>query len=155
VLNSPSRFTPEALQAMYGEIARQSSGQIRRGTEGVRNEAARSGMQRAGYTQNAVAQVRAGAEQQRGTSIVGVQMAKINADFEDKMAGLDRAQRYLDSMRDNEYRYMLAADQRSQFKANLALAYANLAQQRSMLQMQLQATRDNIMLQGGINASLG
>ena len=68
------------------------------------------------------------------------------------MAGLDRAQRYLDSMRDNEYRYMLAADQRAQFRANLALAYANLAQQRSMLQMQLDAQRSNLFLNHQLNA---
>lgn len=148
-LASPSRYTPGALQGMYGEITRQASGQIERGERAVRADAARRGMSRAGSTGAALRAVQAGAEAQRGQSIVGVQTEKIRADFADKMAGLDRAQRYLDSLRDNEYRYMLASEQRRQFDANLALGYANLSQQRSMLQMQLQSSWDMLRANQG------
>lgn len=147
VLNSPSRYTPQALQSLYGEIARQSSGQIQRGERAVRADAARRGMSRSGRTDALLRGVRDTAEQQRGSATVGVQTAKLTADFQDKMAGLDRAQKYLDALRDHEYRYMLAAEQRRQFDANLALGYANLAQQRSMLQMQLQSNWDMLTSQ--------
>jgi hypothetical protein len=146
---APSRFTPEALQAMYGEIARQSSGQIERGTRAVKAEAAGRNMSRSGQVGASIAAVRAGAESQRGQATVGVQLEKIRADFADKNAALDRAQKYLDSLRDNEYRYTLLAEQRRQFDANLALAYANLAQQRQMLQMSLQSAWDMLKAQQG------
>lgn len=148
-LRAPSRFTPEALQAMYGEIARQSSGAIRRGERGVRQNAAQRGMQRAGSTDAALRGVRDAAEQRRGAEGVNVQMAKINADYQDKTGALDRAQRYLDSLRDNEYRWALMGEQRRQFDSNLALAYANLNQQRSMLQMQLQSQWDMLRANQG------
>jgi hypothetical protein len=148
-LKSPSRYTPEALQAIYGQIARQASGQITRGQRDVRSEAARRNMSRAGSVGAALRGVRDTAEQQRGSAMVGVQTAKINADYQDKMGALDRAQRYLDSVRDNEYRYMLMGEQRRQFDANLALAYANLAQQRAMLQMQLQSAWDMLRANQG------
>lgn len=155
VLNSPSRYTPEALQALYGEIARQSSGQIARGERAVRANAAQRGMSRAGRTDALLRGVRDTAEQQRGSATVGVQTAKLTADFQDKMAGLDRAQRYLDSLRDHEYRYMLAAEQRRQFDANLALGYANLAQQRAMLQMSLQSQWDMLRAAQGFSLLTG
>jgi hypothetical protein len=148
-LNSPSRYTPEALQAMYGEIARQASGSIQRGTAAARANAAQRGMSRAGSTDAAIAAVRAGAEAQRGQAVVGVQTAKINADFQDKMSAIDRGQKYLDGLRDSEYRYALMGEQRRQFDANLALGYASLSQQRSMLQMQLQSNWDMLRAQQG------
>jgi hypothetical protein len=148
-LDSPSRYTPEALQGMYGEVTRQYAGQVRRGERGVRADAARRGMGRAGRTDALLRGVRDTAEAQRGQSIVGIQTEKIRADFADKMAGLDRAQKYLDSLRDNEYRYMLAAEQRRQFDANLRLGYANLDHQRSLLNMQLQSAWDMLRANQG------
>lgn len=147
--NAPSRYTPEALQGIYGEIARQSSGQIARGTRAAKQDAAQRNMSRSGATGAALRGVRDAAEQQRGTATVGVQTAKINADYADKNAALDRAQKYLDSMRDNEYRYTLVGEQRRQFDANLALSYANLTQQRSMLNAQLQSQWDMLRANQG------
>jgi hypothetical protein len=142
LLDSPSRYTPEALQKLLGEITRNSSNTIARGERGVRDEAARMGRGRWGSTSSAIQAVRAGAEQQRGQAEVGVLTNKINTDFQDKMAGIDRAQKYLDSLRDSEYRWALMGEQRKQFDANLALAYANAAQQKAALQMQLQSQWD-------------
>lgn len=142
LLNSPSRYTPEAMQALLGQITAQSAGAIRRGTRAVQQNAAARGMQRAGATGAALRDVRNTVEQQRGAAQVGVMTQKINADHQDKLDALDRAQRYLDSLRDNEYRYALMGEQRRQFDSNLALAYANLSQQRTMLNMQLQSQWD-------------
>lgn len=144
-LAQPSRFSPEVLQSLYGEIARQASGQIARGERGVRAEAARRGLSRAGQTAAAIREVRAGAEAQRGQAGTNLQLAKVNADYQDRNAALDRAQNYLNSLRDSEYRLQASTEQRRQFDANLALAYAQLAQQRELLSMQLQSSWDMMM----------
>lgn len=151
-LTSPSRYTPEVMQALHGENARTFSNEVARGERAVRQDAARRNMQRAGSTGAALAQVRAGAESQRGQRDVVVMTQKINADFQDKITAIDRAQNYLNSLRDNEYRYTLMSEQRSQFDANLALAYAQLAQQRSNLQMQMQSAWDMLRAQQGFAA---
>jgi hypothetical protein len=152
---APSRFTPEALQALYGQITRQASGQVTRGERGVRSNAAQRGMSRAGSTEAALRGVREGAESQRGQAVVGVQMAKINADYQDKMGALDRAQRYLDSLRDSEYRLIVTSEQRRQFDANLALSYANLEEQRTRLQMMLQSEWDKLQASFGFQIFQG
>jgi hypothetical protein len=154
-LDAGSRYTPEALQAMYGEISRQASNQIHKGERDVRAEAARRGMSRAGSTDASIRAVREGAERQRGQAIVGVQTAKINADFQDKLAAIDRGQHFLDSMRDSEHRWALMSEQRKQFDANLALSYANLAQQRSNLQMQMQQQWDMMRAQQSFSLMTG
>ena len=115
----------------------------------MRAEAARTGSSRFGQTQAALRDVRATAEGQRGQAMVGVQLQKINADYQDKMGALDRAQKFLDSMRDSEYRYQLLSEQRRQFDANLALGYANLEQNITLLNMQLQSQWDMLRAQIG------
>lgn len=152
MLESPSRFTPEIMQSLYGQIASHSSGAIARGEEAVRAEAAQRGASRFGQTSAALQGVRNAAESQRGQSMIGVQLQKINADYQDKMGALDRAQKFLDAMRDSEYRYALLAEQRRQFDANLALGYANLAQNKELLTMQLQSQWD--MLGASMSFSL-
>lgn len=138
-LAAPSRYTPEALQALYGQITRQTSSRISQGERAVRANAAQRGMSRSGQTQAALRGVRDAAETQQGASNVQVQMSKITADYADKIAALDRAQKYLDSLRDSEYRMLIASEQRRQYDANLALSYASLAQQRTLLELTLQS----------------
>lgn len=154
LLNAPSRYTPEALQALYGQITAQSAGAIARGQRDVSAQAAQRGMSRAGSTEALLKGVRDTAEQQRGAADVNVMVQKITADHQDKLDALDRAQKYLDSMRDNEYRYTLVGEQARQFNANLTLAYANLAQQRSLLTMQLQSQWDMLQSQQGFSLLL-
>lgn len=137
MLAGPSRYTPEAMQALYGQTTAQASGQIARGERAVRAEAAGRNMSRAGSVAAGIRSVRSTAEGQRGAANVGIMQAKINADYQDKTGALDRAQRYLDSLRDSEYRYTLLAEQRRQFDANLALAYANIQSQWDMLRAQM------------------
>ena len=151
LLGSPSRFTPEVMQSLYGNVAAQSSGAIQRNEDAVRAEAAGRGASRFGQTAAALRDVRNVAEGQRGAAMVGIQLQKINTDYQDKMGAIDRGQKYLDSLRDSEYRYTLLGEQRRQFDANLALAYANLAQNRSLLEMQLQSQWDMLKAQAGYN----
>lgn len=148
-LSAPSRYTPEALQALYGEITRQASNRIQQGSAAVRADAARRNMQRAGSTGASLLDVRNQAETAQGQANVGVLTAKINADHQDKLDAIDRAQRYLDSLRDSEYRMQLSAEQRRQYDSNLALSYAQLDQQRTLLEMNLQSQWDMLRASAG------
>ncbi len=141
-LNSPSRYSPEVLQELFGNIAADSSSRIDRESAAVRENAAGRGLSRAGQTDAALRSVRAGAETARGQAKQTVDIAKVNADYEDKMGALDRAQKFLDSMRDSEYRYTLLGEQRRQFDANLALGYANLQNQVTLLNIATQSEFD-------------
>lgn len=125
-LNQPSRYSPQVLQSLFSGIKSQTAHQTAAGEAAARADAARRGMSRSGATGAAVAAARRGAESGALSSYTAIQQAKVNADQEDKVAALDRAQKYLDSLRDNLYRQDLSATQRSQFQANLALAYANI-----------------------------
>lgn len=141
-LEKGSRYSPEVLERLKGEVTRHRSSAFARGEAAIRQDAARRGMSRAGSTGASIRRLQEGVEAESGKQLVGIETDKLNADWTDKMAAIDRGQKYLDSLRDNEYRYMLSADQRKQFDANLALSYAQLAQQKSMLQMQLQSAWD-------------
>jgi hypothetical protein len=68
--------------------------------------------------------------------MAGLQKGKLDSDRQDLEGALDRSQKYLDSLRDNQYRYHMSAQQRQQFSANLALAYANLQSQFDLLKAQ-------------------
>jgi hypothetical protein len=70
--------------------------------------------------------------------------AKIDADFEDKKVAIQQAQSLLDQQRDWLYKQQMRGDQRQQFEANLALAYARLQQDWD----QLQASAGYGLLQG-------
>lgn len=154
-LTGPSRFTPEMMQRLYGAVTQQSAGRIARGQRDVLAQAARAGRSsRWGSTQAGLRAVREGAETERGKANLQVDFQKIQADYTDRQAALTRTQQFLDSMRDNEYRYTLMGEQRRQFDSNLALGYANLAQQRQNLLTQLQSQWDMMRAMQGFLALL-
>lgn len=150
-LNSPSRYTPEVLQSLYGNNAAASSSRIARESAAVNENAAERGISRSGQVDASLRAVRSGAEDARGQANLAVQVQKINADYEDKNAALDRAQKFLDSMRDSEYRYTLLGEQSRQFDANITLGYASLANQRALLDASLQGQFDQLTALFGFN----
>lgn len=131
-----SRYTPEAMQGLLSQIKQQMEASKANQLRQSSSDAAGRGMSRAGATRASLDAIRRGAEAGFTTQYAGVLKSKIDADMQDKLAGLDRAQKYIDSLRDNIYRNDLTAMQREQFKANLALAYANIKNQREMLTAQ-------------------
>lgn len=137
LLAQGTRYTPEVMQSLFGQVTRGTANAIESGERAVRADAARRGMQRAGSTGAALRDVRSNAEAARGAQVVSIMQEKIKADYTDKLAALERAQQYLNSLRDSEYRFMLASEQRRQFDANLTLAYANMQQQWDMLNTQM------------------
>lgn len=141
-----TRYTPEAMQGLLASIKQQMEGSKARQLGAASRDAASRGISRAGATTARLADIRRGAEAGFTSEYANVLKSKIDADYQDKVAGLDRAQKYLDSLRDNLYRNDLTAMQREQFKANLALAYANIRNQREMLTAQAGYG----MLRGGV-----
>lgn len=150
-----SRYSPQAMQGLLAQIKQRiessKSTQLRQAQE----EAAGRGMSRSGRTGTNLAAIRRGAESEFTDQYANVLKAKIDADRQDKLDALDRSQKYLDSMRDELYRRDMSAIQRQQFKANLDLAYANIANQRSMLSQSQQHARDMLGAQYGYSAVFG
>lgn len=150
-----SRYNPEAMQGLLAAIKQRiessKSTQVRQAQE----EAAGRGMARSGRTGSNLAAIRRGAESEFTGQYANVLRAKIDADRQDKLDALDRSQKYLDSLRDELYRRDMSAIQRQQFKANLDLAYANLAQQRNALASSQQHQRDMLGAQYGYQAVFG
>lgn len=132
----PSRYNPQTMQMLYGGLRSQSESNIARQQAAVKANAAQRGMSRAGQTQAQLADVRRGVEAGELQNQISIQKSKIDADYQDKVAALDRAQRFLDSARDFAYKMKMSAQQQAQFNANLALAYAQLQQQWDMLVFQ-------------------
>lgn len=152
IQGSSSRYSPEAIQKLQGQVTSNREAAVRRGTADVMQNAAARGMSRSGKVEAALRGVRDAAESAAGQQNVNIMTEQINADAQDKLAAIDRAQRYLDSLRENEYRNTLTGEQRRQFDANLALSYANLEQQRANLQTQLQSSWNMFNAQQGYNA---
>lgn len=150
-----SRYSPEAMQGLLAQIKQRiessKSTQLRQAGE----EAAGRGMSRSGRTGTNLAAIRRGAEAEFTGQYGNTLRAKIDADRQDKNDALDRGQKYLDSMRDELYRRDMSAIQRQQFKANLDLAYANIANQRQALASSQQHSRDMLGAQYGYQATFG
>ena len=150
-----SRYSPQAMQGLLASIKQQieasKSNQVRQ----AQGEAAGRGMSRSGQTGTNLAAIRRGADATFTGQYAGVLKAKIDADRQDKLDALDRSQKYLDSMRDELYRRDMSAIQRQQFQANLDLAYANLANQKSALASSQQYGKDMLAAQYGYGATFG
>lgn len=150
-----SRYNPQAVQGLLAEIKQRIESSKNTQVRQAQEEAAGRGMSRSGVTGTNLAAIRRGAESQFTSEYSGVLKSKIDADYQDKLAAIDRSQKYLDSMRDELYRRDMSAIQRQQFQANLDLAYANIAYQREALASQQQYGKDMLAAQYGYGATFG
>lgn len=128
-----SRYSPEAMQGLLAQIKQRVESSKRTQLRQSADAAAGRGMSRSGRAGSQQDAIRRGAEAEFTQEYGNTLRAKIDADRQDRIDGLDRAQRHIDSMRDELYRRDMSAVQRQQFKANLDLAYANIKNQRQML----------------------
>jgi hypothetical protein len=139
-LQGGTRFTPEVMAILAGQAHAQSRGAAKRGTEAIQSDALRRGLGRSpAGTQRGIADVQRGAEGQYAQTVAQQQLAKINGDYQDKTAALDRAQKYLDSQRDYILRADMTAAAREASAAQISLGYARIQAERGNLQMQLDA----------------
>jgi len=150
-----SRYSPEAMQGLLAQIKQRIESSKSTQLRQAESEAAGRGMSRSGRTGTNLGAIRRGAEAEFTGQYGNTLRAKIDADRQDKNDALDRGQKYLDSMRDELYRRDMSAIQRQQYKANLDLAYANLANQRQALASSQQHSKDMLGAQYGYQATFG
>ena len=150
-----SRYNPQAVQGLLAAIKQRIESSKGTQVRQAQEEAAGRGMSRSGRTGTNLGAIRRGAESQFTSEYSGVLKSKIDADYQDKLAAIDRSQKYLDSMRDELYRRDMSAIQRQQFQANLDLAYANIAYQREALAKSQQYGKDMLAAQYGYGATFG
>jgi len=150
-----SRYSPEAMQGLLAQIKQRIESSKSTQLRQAESEAAGRGMSRSGRTGTNLGAIRRGAEAEFTGQYGNTLRAKIDADRQDKNDALDRAQRYLDSMRDEFYRRDMSAIQRQQFKANLDLAYANITAQRNNMRESFQQQKDMLGANYGYQATFG
>lgn len=137
-----TRYTPEVMQGILAKIKQQTEGSVRRQQEEARSEAAGRGMARAGATGARLDDIRRGAEAGFTGEYADLLTKKVDADYQDKMAGIDRAQKYIDSLKLQMYRQDMTALQREQLRAQIQMAEMNISAQRENLQTSIQANKD-------------
>lgn len=86
---------------------------------------------------------------QYSTAVAKIQADKARQDFQDKLAAIDRAQNWLNSLRNYWATVTGNIAQREQALAQIDLGYANLANQRTLLNTQLDYNRSLIPLTPG------
>jgi hypothetical protein len=130
------------MQGLLAKVKAQMEGSVRRQQEEARGEAAGRGMARAGATGARMDDIRRGAESAFTGEYSDLLQKKVDADFQDRMAGLDRAMQYVDSLKMQLYRQDMTALQREQLRAQISMAEANIRAQRENLQAGFSHQRD-------------
>jgi hypothetical protein len=142
LLNQGSRFTPEIMQQLAAGSKQTTEAQTARDVEAVNQDAAARGMFGTGFAAaEAGAARRAGADR-LAQDVRTQKLEKVKTDFEDKLAGLDRAQKYLDSLRAATSQFNATAADRERNEAAIRLGYAQLAQQKSQFASQLESNKE-------------
>ncbi len=148
-LNGESRYSPEVVSALQGQIKMQAEqGKTQQTDEALANMASR-GMARSG-NQNAVFRdINARASGQVLGAQNDIAKAKIDADFQDKSAALQSAQQWLDSMRQYTATMTGTQAQKEAAMANISLGYARLKQEMDMMREQYAMGMNSTMFGGG------
>lgn len=146
LLNQGSRFTPEIMQQLAAGSKETAEIQARRDAEAVQQQAAASGMLGTGFAQSEIAGARRAANDRLAQDVRAQKLEKVKVDFEDKLAGLDRAQKYLDSLRAATSQFNATAADRERNEAAIRLGYAQLAQQKSQFASQLESNKELLQL---------
>jgi len=142
LLEGGTRYTPEVMQGILAKIKQQTEGSVRRQQEEARGEAAGRGMARAGATGARLQDIRRGAESAFTGQYADLLTKKVDADMQDKLAAVDRAMQYVDSLKMQLYRQDMTALQREQLRAQIQMAEANIRAQRENLQTSIQGQKD-------------
>lgn len=138
MLGGETRYTPGVVERMKGGLLSATRGQEQTNARAIEEDAVRRGMYRSGQTGKRLDEARRAGAQQYTEGVNKIQTDKVNADFTDKLAGMDRAQKYLDSLRDYSLRSDLTAIEREKLAASTALGYANLAMEKERLSSQME-----------------
>jgi hypothetical protein len=151
----PSRYSPATVSALMGQARLQAETGAEAQTQAAMEDAARRGVFRSAVAGRPLAQIRQGAEAQVAGERANIARAKVEADYQDRQQALQQAQSYLDTLQRQSQFMTMTAEQRRQFNANLALAYARLSQEQDQFFADLQSRYDMPALQTGVGGLFG
>jgi len=138
ILGGHTRYSPEVIAGMKLENKSATSGAAGAARDALRSELARTGQSRSAYTARGFAQIEMNRANQYGKSVQDIMVRKANADFDDKMAGLDRMQKWLQDARAHVMSVAGLNLDRDKALASISLAMARLNQERDLTMAQLQ-----------------
>lgn len=148
VLQGGTRYNPQVMAQLDSQAKLSSAGTTRGQIQGLEDSAVTRGVGRSSAVTSGEAMIRRSAAADESKAYNQNRIAKVNADFEDRMGALDRAQKWLDSSRDYVVRLDMTAADREKAIANIALGYARIAAERDMLNKQLANNLQVAQLQG-------
>lgn len=126
LLKSPSRYTPEVMAQLTGLAKNNEESQIKAATDAAASDQVRRGIYSSPLAAALTQKAGQPAAQAYDKSIGDLNIAKVNADAQDKMFAVQAAMQWVQMQM-----------QQKQFDSNLKLAYARLLQEWQMLQAQL------------------
>lgn len=133
MLGGPSRYTPEVMSSLMGGIKTGAERAAANQTEESNADLASRGIARSTVAAEAQRGIRANVYDQVLEGRNQINRAKIDADYQDKLAALQAAQQWIDSLRNFVAQSNATQAQKEAAMANITLGYARLQQEQSMM----------------------
>jgi hypothetical protein len=130
-------YSPEVISAMKSEAKSTSEAGFRNAKDMLNFRHAQSGTLRAPVANREYIQARNTADQGYGQAVGKILAQKALQDHQDKMAALAAAQAHLNSLRSYIAQMNASQTQKEQYAAQLAMAEANLAEQKRQFDSKL------------------
>lgn len=130
------RYSPERVAAEKQELWSTEKGRERQLLERMNRDAIARGVARGGLAHRDTRTIALETASRISAGERQIKMAQIQAEFEDKMAALNMAQKSLDSRRQYELGKEQIAAQREATRAHTALGYAQIAAQKEIARRQ-------------------
>lgn len=147
LLGGGTRYTPEVMQRLAAQSKSQTEAQVANATASANEDAAARGVFTSGGAAEQATAIRAAGDARFSADNRQYQIEKVNADFEDKLAGIDRAQKWLDSLRTYAAQLDQTQADREKTDATIRLGYAQLAQQKELFIKQLASNKELLSMQ--------
>lgn len=135
-------FTDEMVRTLNQRALKTAKGQARANTEGLRDDLIARGLLRSGIYARGAEGIRSSAMSDYSSQAQDIRMQQITKNYEARMAGLDRAQNWVNAKR----QYLLGKESnRIQYEVGMAqvgAAYARIAAEKEALNMQMEFERE-------------
>lgn len=141
-IGGQTRYTPEVMQDILAGSKAETEGQVAQSTDQLNSDLAQRGLARSTYGAGEAAAVRRAGDQRFSESSRQLRMDKAKTDFEDKLAAVDRAQAYLNSLRSYVAQLDVTQSEREKLKATIELGYARIDAEMKMLLKQLASQKE-------------
>src|SRR5574341_956480 len=137
MLNGPSRFSPEIVALMEGRAKGVQAGADRAAANAANSNLVRRGAFRSPAMARLEVESRNANAANFSKAAGDIQLQKVQADHEDKLQAIDRAQKWLGDLRDYSAKLDMTQADREKAIANIALAYTRLNAEKDMLTQRL------------------